>query len=134
MLQLKRLKYSKLLEKGRLFIMNSTNNEILLNAATTILESAETLQKGDAIGKEAMKNFARFSASVHSFQVYTFIDPAFETLEALTTFKKAITAYEEHYVKLRNTIDEKMDQKAAKIDYDALGQALTDLEKALTTL
>lgn len=111
--------------------MNATNNEILFNAATTILESAKTLQNGDAKGREAMKNFTRFSASVHSFQVYTFMDPAFETLEALGAFKEAIATYEEHYIKLRNTIDEKMDQKAAKIDFDILTQRLTELEEAL---
>lgn len=111
--------------------MNSTNNQLLVAAATTILESAKTLQKGPAKGKEAMNNFTRFSASIHSFQVYTFMDPAFETLAALSDFKDAVTKYENHYVKLRYEIDEKMDQKAAKEDFIALEQSLVELEAAL---
>lgn len=111
--------------------MNSTNAQLLFDAATTILESAKTLQKNASKGKEAMDNFSRFSASVHSFQVYTFMDPDFESLVALTKFKEAITTYENHYVILRNTIDQDVDQKAAKADFEALGESLTALKVAL---
>lgn len=111
--------------------MNSTNNQLLANAADTILESAKILQKGPAMGKEAMDNFTRFSASIHSFQVYTFMDPAYENLVALSDFKEAVFKYEAHYVKLRNTIDEKMDQKAAKADFEELEKSLVTLKNAL---
>lgn len=111
--------------------MNSDNAKLLFNAASTILESAKTMQKGPAKGKDAMKNFSRFSASVHSFQVYTFMDAAFETLQPLTDFKAAITTYEAHFVLLRNTIDVKVDQKAAGADFKHLENCLAELKTAL---
>lgn len=111
--------------------MNTTNAQLLFNAASTILESAKTLQKGASKGKVAMDNFSRFSASVHSFQVYTFMDPDFEGLVALETFKEAVKTYENHYVILRNTIDQDVDQKGAKADFQALEESLTNLKNAL---
>lgn len=111
--------------------MNSTNAQLLFNAATTIIETAKTLQKGASKGKVAMDNFSRFSASVHSFQVYTFMDPDFETLQALTDFKKAIKTYENHFVILRNTIDVDVNQKEAKADFIALEESLNNLKAAL---
>lgn len=111
--------------------MNSTNNQLLITAATTILESAKTLQKGPAIGKVAMDNFTRFSASIHSFQVYTFMDSAYENLVALSNFKEAVTKYEAHYVKLRYAIDEKIEQKDAQEDLAILQQYLEALKEDL---
>lgn len=111
--------------------MNSTNNQLLFAAASTILESAQILQKGAKKGKEAMNNFSRFSAAVHSFQVYTFMDPNFENLKELTAFKEAVKNFEEYYIILRNVIDVEAKQKEAVKDFEILQQSLVTLKEAL---
>lgn len=111
--------------------MNSANNQLLFTAASTILDSAKILQKGPKKGKEAMNNFSRFSAGVHSFQVYTFMDPNFESLKELTDFKEAVKKFEEHYTILRNVIDVEAKQKEAVADFEVLQQSLILLKNAL---
>lgn len=111
--------------------MNSTNNQLLFAAASTVLDSAKRLQKGPKKGKEAMNNFSRFSAGVHSFQVYTFMDPAFESLKELADFKVAVNNFEEYYIILRNVIDVEAKQKEAVKDFKVLQQSLAALKEAL---
>lgn len=117
--------------EGSLTIMNETQKSLILEAATTVVESAKTLQNGAEIGIEAMKNFSRFSASKHSFEVYLLMDASFSTIPEIENFQSTIFEFEEHYVKLRNLIDEKMDAKAAAPSFEALENSFELLKKKL---
>lgn len=111
--------------------MEDSNRKMLIDAADSIISNAETMQKGAAIGKKAMDNFTRYSASVHSFSVYTYMDPDFENVAELTTFQKSLDQYTNHYVALRNLIDVKVDQKAAVEDFKQLKEALDIFKQAI---
>lgn len=111
--------------------MNETQKSLILEAATTVVESAKTLQKGAEIGKEAMNNFSRFSASKHSFEVYLLMDASFATIPEIENFQSAIFDFEGFYVKLRNLIDEKIDSKTAKPSFEALEKSFESLKKYL---
>lgn len=127
MLQLK--EHNKI--EGSLTIMNETQKSLILEAATTVVESAKTLQNGADIGIDAMKNFSRFSASKHSFEVYLLMDASFAAIPEIEKFQSAIFDFEGHYVKLRNLIDEKMDSKAAKPSFEVLENSFESLKKYL---
>lgn len=110
--------------------MNSTNKQILIDAAKSIIDNAAVLQKGASTGKKGMDNYSHFSASVHSFQVYTFMDPEFETFQPLKDFQQAVTVFDAHYSKLRYEINVTVDQKAAKPDFETLQEQFTALKQA----
>lgn len=110
--------------------MDSTNTQLLIDAAKSIIDNAVALQKGEPTGKKGMENYSHFSASVHSFQVYTFIDPEFESFQPLKDFKQAVAKFDEHYSKLRYEINVKADQKASKPDLEALQEQFEKLKQA----
>ncbi|GEK35704.1 hypothetical protein [Kurthia sibirica] len=111
--------------------MDAANSNMLMDAADSVLTNAEAMQKGASIGKKAMDHFTRYSASVHSFSVYTYMDADFEKVKQLSEFQQAIDAYTEHYVALRNLIDVKVNQKEAMADFQHLQQALAELKKGI---
>lgn len=114
--------------------MDSTNtNELLAEQGKNIITSMKDLKRiAKKKGKERFDLYERFCANVHSFDVYTFMDPQFQESPEVVEFKKQLELFMKQLGIVRTDYNAEVDVKNIETAYDKITGIYSKIEKALS--
>lgn len=114
--------------------MDSTNtNELLVQQGKNIITSMKDLKRSaKKKGKARFDLYERFCANVHSFDVYTFMDPQFQESPEVVELKKQLELFMEEFNIVRTELNAEVNLKNLDTAYNKITGIYSKIEEALS--
>ncbi|MGX9134787.1 hypothetical protein ACWV26_10445 [Rummeliibacillus sp. JY-2-4R] len=101
--------------------MDSTNStvELVVQQSENVLLSMKDLKNGaKKKGKARSDLYERFCANIHSFSIYTIIDPEIEESKEVTDFHDCLDQFREYFKDVTTDYESIVDIKSAQTAYE----------------
>ncbi len=110
--------------------MDSTNTcvELVMQQSPNVLSSMKDLKNSaKKKGKERHDLYDRFCANIHSFYVYTLIDPEIEELKEVIEFQECLDQFREYFEDVTKDYECIVDTKSAQVAYEKVFPAYNSM-------
>jgi hypothetical protein len=111
--------------------MDSTIERIIQQGENVLLSMKDLKRKGKKKGKERADLYERFCANLHSFSVYTYINPAIEKLAELQNFQEKLNRFASNFESVVTNWEMDVDLKHVESTYEEVLFAYNSMVNAL---
>ncbi|WP_042455516.1 hypothetical protein [Neobacillus dielmonensis] len=113
--------------------MDSTNSrELLLQQGKNVLASMKDLLNGaKKKGKARADLYEKFCANLHSFNVYTYMDPSIEQMGEVQAIIQKLEAFSAVFAEVSTDIEASIDVKSIEHTYQDILKEFNQIEKFL---
>lgn len=97
----------------------NTNVELIVQQGENVLSSMKNLKKiAKKKGKARFDLYEKFCANLHSFYIYTLMDPQIQDSEEVIAFQGLLDQFKEYFKEVSADFDSLVDIKNAEVAYE----------------
>ncbi|WP_462413496.1 hypothetical protein [Neobacillus sp. Marseille-QA0830] len=113
--------------------MDSSNSrDLLLQQGKNVLTSMkDLLHAADKKGKARSDLYEKFCANLHSFNVYTYMDPSIEQMKEVQIWIQKLESFSAIFAEVSTDFEVKIDVKSVETTYQDILTEFNKLDKVL---